>query len=154
MAALPIKSEKEIYIVSPYFIPGKRGVEYFKRKVQSGVRVVVFTNSLASNDVSLVFSGYKKYRVDLLKAGVELYGMKPLASAQDRRNLKSSALGLASVCMARSHVFDRRVMFVGSMNLDPRSVELNPELGVLFESPELAQEYVSASIEELPEIAV
>lgn len=154
MTALPMKSEKEIFIVSPYFIPGKKGVEYFAKKVKAGIKVTVFTNSLASNDVSLVFSGYKKYRKDLLKAGVELYEMKPLVSAQLRK--KSQVIGSSGARLGlhgKVYIFDRRVMFVGSMNLDPRSVELNSELGILFESPELASKYVGEMIDELPEIA-
>lgn len=152
VTALPIKSEKEIFIVSPYFIPGRKGVGYFEKKIKSGVKVDVFTNSLASNDVGLVFAGYKRYRKDLIRAGVSLYEMKPKVKTK-----KKSSMGITSGARLGLHgkvyIFDRRVMFVGSMNLDPRSVDLNSELGVLFESPELANAFVSNTLQELPDIA-
>lgn len=152
VTALPLKSEKEIFIVSPYFIPGKNGVGYFAKKVKAGVKVEVFTNSLASNDVGLVFAGYRRYRKDLIRAGVSLYEMKPRV-----KTTKKSSMGITSGARLGLHgkvyIFDRRVMFVGSMNLDPRSVDLNSELGVLFESPELAQAFVSGTLQELPDIA-
>ncbi|MEK2644351.1 phospholipase D family protein [Bdellovibrio sp. BCCA] len=153
VTALPIKSSKEIFIVSPYFIPGKNGVEYFKKKSKEGVKVTVFTNSLASNDVPLVFAGYKKYRKGLLKVGVEIYEMRPRISAQKKKFSSSLSAGARLGLHGKAYVFDRRVMFVGSMNLDPRSVELNSEMGVLFESPELAQKFVELTLNELPDVA-
>ncbi|WP_374077866.1 phospholipase D family protein [Bdellovibrio bacteriovorus] len=153
VTALPIKADKEIFIVSPYFIPGKKGVDYFKRKHQEGVKVTVFTNSLASNDVPLVFAGYKKYRKGLLKAGVEIYEMRPKVTPKKKKVKASISAGARLGLHGKAYVFDRRVMFVGSMNLDPRSVELNSEMGVLFESPELAQKFVELTSLELPDIA-
>jgi putative cardiolipin synthase len=153
VTALPIKSSKEIFIVSPYFIPGKNGVGYFSKKIQSGVRVDVFTNSLASNDVGLVFAGYKKYRKDLIRAGVGLYEMKPKAHVDKKKSSMGVTSGARLGLHGKIYIFDRRVMFVGSMNLDPRSVDLNSELGVLFESPELADKFVTNMLTELPDIA-
>ncbi|KYG67299.1 hypothetical protein AZI86_09895 [Bdellovibrio bacteriovorus] len=154
VTGLPIKSQKEIFIVSPYFIPGKNGVDYFAKKVKAGVQVDVFTNSLASNDVGLVFAGYKKYRKGLIKAGVRLYEMKPKVripqGSKSRMGITSAGrLGLHG----KVYIFDRRVMFVGSMNLDPRSVDLNSELGVLIESPELADLFVTNLKREMSELA-
>lgn len=154
VTGLPIKSQKEIFIVSPYFIPGKNGVDYFAKKVKDGIQVDVFTNSLASNDVGLVFAGYKKYRKGLIKAGVNLYEMKPQVripqGSKSRMGITSAGrLGLHG----KVYIFDRRVMFVGSMNLDPRSVDLNSELGVLFESRELADLFVTNLMREMPEVA-
>jgi putative cardiolipin synthase len=84
-----------------------------------------------------VHSGYAKYRKDLVKLGVELYEIKrSLAGApeQEQKRFGSSGASLH----AKSFVFDRRQIFVGSLNLDPRSLYLNTELGIVVDSPELA----------------
>jgi putative cardiolipin synthase len=137
----------ELIISSPYFIPGKSGVEAFKKLREQGVRVRILTNSLAANDVAVVHSGYAKYRKDLVKLGVELYEIKPSlveASEHERTVFGSSGASLH----AKSFIFDRRQLFVGSLNLDPRSIYLNTELGIVVDSPELAGK-VAAGFEEL-----
>ena len=40
---------------------------------------------------------------------------------------------------AKSFVFDRRQVFIGSLNLDPRAVVHNTEIGVILEVPEIAE---------------
>ncbi len=136
-------TESELLIVSPYFVPGTAGVDYFRRMRGRGVRVVVLTNSLAATDVSAVHAGYSRYRRALLEAGVEIYEVKPTARRSDDKGRKDDAShGLGGSSRASLHakvfVFDRRAVFVGSLNLDPRSVSLNTEIGIVFESPELA----------------
>ena len=129
----------ELIISSPYFIPGENGITLFRQLREQGVRVRILTNSFAANDVAIVHSGYARYRKDLLKLGVELYEIKPSlveASEQERKLFGSSGASLH----AKSFVFDRRQLFVGSLNLDPRSLYLNTELGILVDSPELAKE--------------
>ena len=112
---------------------------------QRGARVVVITNSLASTNGVPVHSGYQRYRKALLEAGVELYEIKPTASSRRRavgRRLvqveRPGGSGSASL-HAKAFAFDRRIGFVGSYNLDPRSSRLNTEMGVLFECPALAK---------------
>jgi putative cardiolipin synthase len=128
----------ELIISSPYFIPGENGIILFRNLREQGVRVRILTNSFAANDVAVVHSGYAKYRKDLLKLGAELYEIKPSlfgASEQERKHFGSSGASLH----AKSFVFDRRQLFVGSLNLDPRSLYLNTELGIIVESPALAE---------------
>jgi len=128
----------EFLISSPYFIPGERGVASFKQLREKGVRIRIVTNSFAGNDVALVHSGYARYRKDLLKLGVELYELKPsLAAAPetDRESFGSSGASLH----AKAFIIDREQVFVGSLNLDPRSLDLNTELGFVVESRELAE---------------
>lgn len=138
-------TKRELFLVSPYFVPGKEGVALLAGVRQRGARVVVITNSLASTDGVPVHSGYKRYRKALLKAGVELYEIKPTAdSARERRSGGSLGLGGAggsggASLHAKTFAFDRRLGFVGSYNLDPRSNRLNTEMGVLFDCPELAK---------------
>lgn len=146
-------ARKEILFISPYFVPGRDGVDFYRDLVARGLRVVVLTNSLASSDVSTVFSGYKKYRVDLLKAGVELYELKPTAPDP---NLRRKRLGIGSSqsgLHGKSIFFDRRSAFVGSMNLDNRSALINTEMGLLFDDAEYAEGFTSAFYRALPEIA-
>ena len=137
----------ELIISSPYFIPGENGTALFRQLREQGTRVRIVTNSLAANDVGVVHSGYAKYRKDLVKLGVELYEIKrslPEASEHEKKLFGSSGASLH----AKSFIFDRRQLFVGSLNLDPRSLYLNTELGIVVDSPELAGK-LAAGFEEL-----
>ena len=140
------ETKRELFLVSPYFVPGKEGVALLSAVRRRGSRVVVITNSLASTDGVPVHAGYQRYRRDLLEAGVELYEIKPAAT--DRRDRRSgggffgsrgSGGSSGASLHAKTFAFDRRVGFVGSYNLDPRSSRLNTEMGVLFECPDLAK---------------
>jgi putative cardiolipin synthase len=127
--------ESELLIESAYFIPLGPGVELLRGLVGRGVRIRVLTNSLASNDVLAAFAGYSKVRDQLVAANVELYEVRPQSGAfpQDIVSTGSRA-GLHTKAM----VFDRKAVFVGSFNLDPRSSLINTEAGLYVESPELA----------------
>lgn len=140
----------ELIITSPYFVPGKSGMELFKKLRERGVRIRVLTNSFAANDVAIVHRGYSRYRKDLLKLGVELYELKPVVSADGEREKKRRSLfGSSGASLhAKSFVFDRKQLFVGSLNLDPRSLYLNTELGIVVNSPELAAE-MATTFEEI-----
>ena len=137
------KTKIELFLVSPYFVPGKQGVELLAGVRQRGARVVVITNSLASTDGVPVHSKYKLYRKALLQAGVELYELKPTARRPARRRIGRACHGPAGSGSAGLHAktfaFDRRIAFVGSYNLDPRSNRLNTEMGVLFDCPAFAK---------------
>ena len=128
----------ELFIVSPYFVPGKDGLAFLIRARERGRRVVVVTNSLASTDGNSIHSKYKNYREPLLRAGVELYELKPVSGTK-RLKLRwgRAGPGLASL-HAKSFAIDRRTLFAGSYNLTPRSKNLNMEMGVFLDSPALA----------------
>jgi putative cardiolipin synthase len=149
-------TRSDLLLVSPYFVPGKAGMQWLRSLRERGVRIRVVTNSLAASDVAAVHSGYQRYRRSLLEAGVELYEFKPTARAGARAS-KHAATGLTGSSRAALHaktfMFDRRVVFVGSLNLDPRSMHLNTEIGVLFDSPELAAAMVDTIEEALPQQA-
>ena len=138
--------EKTVTLVSPYFVPGNRGVELFRELESAGVQVRILTNSLEANDVALVHSGYAKYREALLKAGVELFELRKFRS--EGKDTKSSPGGIAGSSAASLHAktfaVDGQSLFVGSFNFDPRSANLNTELGFLIKSPELATALESA----------
>jgi putative cardiolipin synthase len=134
-------TKRELFLVSPYFVPRKEGVALLAGVHQRGVRVVVITNSLASTDGIAVHAGYQRYRKPLLRAGVELYELKPTAGAERGRRSRGnrgSNVGSGGASLhAKTFSFDRQIGFIGSYNLDPRSSKLNTEMGVLFDCPEL-----------------
>lgn len=131
-------AREELLIVSPYFIPRASGTEELVGLVRSGVRVVVLTNSLAATDVAAVHSGYARYRRALLEGGVELYELKPIG---DDRHFNPLAGSSGASLHAKSFCQDGERVFVGSLNLDPRSVLLNTEQGLVVHSAELAAEF-------------
>jgi putative cardiolipin synthase len=120
-------------------VPGEEGVKLFEAMRKRGVRVRLLTNSLRSTDVILAHTGYARYRRSLLQAGVELYELRPsaLSGHRDWRLLHRRAL--AASLHTKAFIFDRRQVFVGSMNLDNRAHYLNTELGLVIDSPEVAQ---------------
>jgi putative cardiolipin synthase len=132
-------ARRELLLISPYFVPGARGAGKLKQLAGSGVQVGVLTNSLAATDVAVVHSGYSRYRSALLRAGVRLYELKPSVDADEpRRRLR---LGSSRASLHTKAVFvDGERIFVGSYNLDPRSMELNCEMGVWIRSVPLARE--------------
>jgi len=130
--------EKELIIFSPYFVPGKAGTALLTDLAQRGIRVRILTNSLASNDVGIVHAGYIKYRKALLRAGVELYEMNKKLSKEERKEKKGVGGSSKASLHAKSFVFDRKQVFVGSLNLDPRALVYNTEIGVIFSSEEAA----------------
>src|SRR5438132_3052725 len=137
---LVIASRSEVVISSPYFIPGPMGVRAFGDLRRRDVKVTILTNSLAANDEPLVHTGYARYRVELLKTGVDLYKLSPTRIQHNKRlMLPGTSLGRLH---AKTAVIDRSTVFIGSMNLDPRSASKNTELGIIAESPQLAKEVI------------
>ena len=120
-------AKRELRVISPYFVPGDEGTRWLVGKRAQGVDVSVLTNSLAANDVMAVHGGYAPYRVPLLEGGVTLYELMP-HGRQDSSLFGSSGASLHTKAFA----VDAERGFIGSFNLDPRSVNLNTEMGILF----------------------
>jgi len=139
LRAVVAKTKRELFLVSPYFVPGKQGVALLAGVHQRGARVVGITNSLSSTDGLPVHSKYQLYRKPLIEAGVELYEIKPTAGAELRRRFREPAGSSTGGLHAKTFTFDRRIGFIGSYNLDPRSSKLNTEMGVFFNCPALAR---------------
>jgi len=141
----------ELLIISPYFVPTAGGVRIFRQLVESGVKFKILTNSLAANDVPAVHAGYRRYRIALLQAGVELYELKPIP------NGKGGGSGFSGSSRASLHaksmVIDQKRIFVGSFNLDPRSIHINTEMGILVDSERLARDFSTWLNQNLPEIS-
>lgn len=136
-------------LISPYFVPGSQGVVALANAVRRhDAHVGVITNSLVANDVLAVHSGYSKYRERLLLAGVHIYETRADVATE------SSLFGSSGASLhTKAYLVDDRRGFVGSFNMDPRSINLNTEMGVLFDDPELAgalrEEYLALSSPEL-----
>lgn len=138
LAPYIVEAKKSVYISSPYFVPGDRATQALCKLSRDGVKVLVLTNSLASNDVTAVHAAYAKYRRKLLRCGVRLFELDE--SLKDREGKMFTWLpGLAKSSLhAKTMAFDEEIMFVGSFNFDQRSLHINNEIGLLFRDPEIA----------------
>ena len=132
--------QEELIIFSPYFVPGESGMALLTQLIKRGVRVRILTNSTASNDLPYVHAGYSKYRKGLLRAGVELYEMDKKLTSSQRIDKKGGVDSSKTSLHAKSFLFDRKKVFIGSLNLDPRAIRNNTEIGVIFSSKEIANE--------------
>jgi putative cardiolipin synthase len=135
-----VQSTQQVVLSSPYFVPGKSGADAFADLAQRGVKVTILTNSLATNDVPLTHIGYARYRAGLIRAGVELYELSP---AGVRCEAWDALPGLSHGRLhAKVAVIDGAMVYIGSMNLDPRSESTNTELGIVAQCPELARDVI------------
>ena len=133
------RPEKSFDLVSPYFVPGDEGTEALAALAQRGTRVRVLTNSLASSEANVVHAGYAKRRQALLRAGVRLYEVKPTAGPDATSPNARAGSSSPRRCTRRPSPWTRSRIFVGSFNFDLRSALLNTELGLVIDSPALAQ---------------
>ncbi|MEZ8027519.1 phospholipase D family protein [Enterovibrio norvegicus] len=124
--------ESSMILISPYFVPTEAGTRALIKASLSGKRIVVLTNSLASNDVFAVHGWYAKYRQALVEGGVELWEMKAHTYLRHHWSVTGSS---RSSLHAKVMMLDSQQLFVGSMNLDPRSARLNTEMAVMFDTP-------------------
>lgn len=148
-------AKESILIQSPYLIMPDGGIELFEQLINQGVQIRISTNSLASTDNIPAFGGYASQRSDLLDAGVELYEFKPHPAIQEQliENYPRIAEHAPVFAIhAKSMVIDDELAFIGTFNLDPRSTNLNTEVGVLIRNRDIARR-LSDSIERdiLPE---
>jgi putative cardiolipin synthase len=147
-------AQREIDLISPYFVPGEEGTKALSAYSGRGIKLRVLTNSLAATDVGAVHAGYAKRREELLRGGVHIYELKP-DPLQDAKRAKSDSKGVggstggadsSASLHAKTFAIDRSRAFVGSFNFDPRSYNLNTELGVVIDSPKLADS-ISATLD-------
>jgi len=131
----------ELLIEVPYLVVRERGLAAVKRLRERGVRIRILTNSLASNDVLAAHAGHAESRDELVAAGVELYELRA-DPAVKKRSFSLSGSD-RSTLHAKVQVFDRKDVFIGSLNLDPRSGDINTEAGLYIESPELAAQVIA-----------
>lgn len=130
--------EHELILVSAYFVPGKPGLLYLTGHADAGVSVKLLTNSLEATDVPAVHGGYAPYRRALLEHGVQLFELRRQPGDPSAGNISFQGSSASSL-HSKAIVLDRRKTFIGSFNFDPRSVLWNTEVGVLVDSPQLAE---------------
>ena len=129
-----LSARRQLIVISPYFLPGEAYLQALLDAARRGVDVHILTNSLASTDVILAHGPYRKYREPLLRAGIHLYELSStLKYKLDNWNGDSRSL-----LHAKLFIVDKKDLYVGSFNLDRRSILLNTELGLLIHSPQLA----------------
>jgi putative cardiolipin synthase len=131
-------SKGEFNAVSAYFVPGDYGTAGLKRLAARGVKVRVLTNALAATDVVAVHTGYRKYREELLKNGIELYEFKPIGGKRAKQRVFGSSGPPRASLHSKFYTVDGKDVIVGSYNLDPRSTELNTEIAIVIHSRALA----------------
>jgi putative cardiolipin synthase len=148
MAEVVAGAESEVIVVTPYLIPGRQGMAFWKSVTDEGVRVLMLTNSLASNNHIPVHAAYARYRHRLIDAGIELYEMRVdaanLPEGDDDEAYESVTLHTKAIMV------DRRYFFAGSLNLDPRSIDINTEVGVLIDSEFMSRQLAEPFLEKLP----
>jgi len=138
IGALMRTAKQELLIISPYFVPGLEGMAMMRQLVVQGVHIRILTNSLASTDSPLVHTGYARYRVGLLRLGIDLREMRPKLGQKRPRfhPFRSSNASLH----AKALVIDQKTVFIGSLNMDGRSKRFNSELGLVMRSPDIAKQ--------------
>ena len=129
-------ADREVLIISPYFVPRKTGIEYLTDLEKRGVEVTVITNSLAANNQFTVHGGYAPSRKPLLEGGVKIYEVRPDADVAGTEFIDAS--GATATLHTKAFFVDDEESFIGSFNFDPRSANINTELGVIIYDPELA----------------
>jgi len=145
------KAEREILIFTPYFIPGSDGIELIKDLTAKGIRILVLTNSLATNNHTSVHSSYSSYRKRLLHAGVELWEARADAA---RKVMDDGSVEFEQLTLhTKGIIIDRRYTFVGSLNLDPRSIDINTEMGVMIDSKDLSNLLANNAERRIPGLA-
>ncbi|HYQ37919.1 MAG TPA: phospholipase D family protein [Pseudomonas sp.] len=146
--------EQYMSLVSPYFVPTADGVEAFGDLRRRGVKVRVLTNSLSATDVAIVHAGYAKRRRAMLESGITLYEMRRNPLSPHPEHMRIDNIGRfgssGSSLHAKTFTVDRSRVFIGSFNFDPRSARLNTELGLVIDSPPLAQQIATAFREPIP----
>ena len=149
LAQLVEAARDRVVIQSPYLVLSDKAMELFRQTTARGVRVRINTNSLASTDNLQAFSGYRNQRKKLLKMGLEIYEYRPDPEVQHKLMRRSAAMRDKTPVFAlhaKTMVVDSKVVYIGTFNLDPRSENLNTEVGVIVHNEALAR-VVEAAIE-------
>ncbi len=140
-------AQREVTIITPYFLLQAPGRELLKAKAAEGVRIRLITNSLASTNHVPVHAHYRKYRRELLAAGVEIYELRA-----DRQPGSEDPNPERMTLHTKAFEMDGTTLGLGSVNLDPRSLEINSELVIFIDSPELSQRLLTFLDSDLAEL--
>ena len=145
--------KRQLDLVSPYFVPSKDAANTLGDIARAGVHVRVLTNSLEATDVAAVHAGYAKWRHQLISAGVSLYELRRRWGAELPEKGKGRFGSSASSLHAKTFGVDGRAVYVGSFNMDRRSIDLNTEMGLVIDSAQLAGQLDQTLDDSIPETA-
>ncbi|MEH6610761.1 MAG: phospholipase D family protein [Halioglobus sp.] len=151
LGKLILESKKSVFIITPYFIPTQSGVEFWQKVLDKGMSVTIVTNSLASTNHVPVHSGYARYREKMLEMGATIHESRANAVRPGSDSTASSPKALT--LHTKLILIDERYLFVGSLNLDPRSIEINAEMGILIDSPVIAKQFLAEVNQGLPQMS-
>jgi len=146
-----LAAETEIIVFTPYLIPGKKGMRLIKELRAKNIRIVILTNSLTTDNHTSAFAAYQRYRQGLLKSGVELWEAR--GDAAKTATSGGKAKPEHWTFHAKGMVIDRKRVFAGSLNLDPRSIGINSEMGLLIDSSAMARLLADTAAQHIPDIA-
>jgi cardiolipin synthase A/B len=114
-------AEKQIIIVSPYFVPDESLLLAVTTACQRGVEVQLFVSE--EGDQAMVYHAQRSYYEALLRAGVKIWMYrKPY------------------ILHSKSLTIDDDVAVIGSSNMDMRSFGLNMEISLLVRGEEFVDE--------------
>jgi putative cardiolipin synthase len=147
------RPEKSFDLVSPYFVPGTGGTARLIDLAKRGVKVRVLTNSLGASDETVVHAGYMTHRVELLRAGIALWELKPTVATLAVETKHRFGSGGVAGLHAKTFAVDDARIFVGSFNFDQRSAHLNTEMGMVIDSPEIASQLGEFFDKTVPQMA-
>lgn len=154
--AMSGQAQHSLDIISPYVVLEDSGTAALVDMAQRGVRIRILTNSLAATDVPALHDFYARRRITLLRAGVELYEFKPSANSQpiSRWRLREWRGRQSQGSLhAKAISWDGHITYVGSMNLDPRSLMINSEIGLMVYGSQASQQVAAAFNQRVLEMA-
>jgi len=147
-----------VLMQTPYLVLSGKAFTLFermKRRVPQ-LRIAASSNSFGATDNVLAYSANYRLRTKYVEGlGMEVYEYMPrpgafetvlpqhgeLARLADARIAAGRQARRPFLCIhAKSLVVDDRIAFIGSFNLDPRSENLNTEVGLLIEDAAVAAE--------------
>jgi cardiolipin synthase C len=149
LARLVQGAQQRVVIQSPYLVASDEAVALLRQVRARGVSVRISTNSLASTDNLPAFSGYRNQRARLLEMGLQIFEYRPAPAVQQQLVQRLSAVSRIAPVFAlhaKTLVIDSKTVYIGTFNFDPRSENLNTEVGVIVHDEALARA-VEASIE-------
>ncbi|MDO5652370.1 MAG: phospholipase D-like domain-containing protein, partial [Moraxella sp.] len=133
--------QERFSIISSYFVPTKDGVNTLIALAKSGVDVRILTNSYDATDVGIVHAGYAHWRQMLLANGIRIFELKSTAKNSDAEHnkLRRTPRQTTTSLHAKAFAVDDYKVFIGSYNVDPRSANINTEMGVVIYDNSLAK---------------
>ncbi|MDH3336205.1 MAG: phospholipase D family protein [Gammaproteobacteria bacterium] len=141
-------AREEVILISPYFVPRLSGIRRFRELRKRGVEVTIVTNSLASNNQIYAHGGYAPVRKALLQMGVRLFELRADALVVGEKHKRQNAT--RATLHTKAFAIDRERIFIGSFNFDPRSANINTEMGVFIDSSQLANAFIDSAKHHVP----